>query len=205
MVRHSGVDTWCVTLGTAEAPGHDSYDGVVTGGLPGHQRAPTVALTAVLPWGRGADHGPANVARSVGGGAVCALSVGPRVDVHLLQDTGLAAPGAQCPPAGDGGDDSVVVGAGVGQTGGQHRAGEGDRCGKLHYGEVIVGGPLVIVWMRDPLDGRDYLLSVPYVDIVLPQAHPEVGQVCLAVGGSEDCVGAEESPATERSSAGPAD
>ena len=197
LLANPGIDTGRVTLGTAEAPGDDSNERVETSGLLGDQRAATVSLAAVLARRRGADHHLADVPPPVVRVGPRALTVAPGLHVHLLELAGLAAPGVQGPPAAHGGRHRVVVLAGGGQAGGDHGGREVHRVGEPHDGEVVVGCPLVVARVGDPLTGRYDLLPVRPGDVVLPQDHPEVVHVRLAVGRGEDRVGAEESSTTE--------
>ena len=56
LLCYPGVDTWSITLGTAIAPGHHSYEGVVPTTLQGDQGTTRVTLAGVLARVRGTQH-----------------------------------------------------------------------------------------------------------------------------------------------------
>ena len=84
-------------LATADPPADDPNDGVAGRGL-GDQRSATVSLAGILPRLARTDHVVGDLPPAVVGLAD-AVAVGHGGEADLLQGAGLAAPGAQGPPA----------------------------------------------------------------------------------------------------------
>ena len=172
-------------LSTSHAPADHANDSVGSIALLGHQWSTTVSLAGVLaPLATCAHH----VGGDVGGGVLhwrggalqhdmmttrsyqttSHLGIAHCVDGDLLQDTGLAATGAQGAPSRHHSlhstlsvawsvtlmvstyRDTVVVVAGAGwQTRGRHVFSEGDLVTQPHNGVVIVSVLLIVLGMAD--------------------------------------------------------
>jgi len=151
LLGYPGVNTWSITLCTAIAPGHHSYEGVVATRLQGDQGPTRVTLAGVLARVRGTQHVLCYVRAGVHCRGTRAHSIADSVDICLIQHTWLGSSRGECSPPCHSGRNIVIVVVGVWQAGWHHTAGECHVLGEAHHSKVIIIAIRVVVRMVDPL------------------------------------------------------